>query len=142
MRVAISTGLKLGGAVAGTLLLAGVVQSLHAQPAPPPPGYTQEIPVLAPEVVRQRVGTGRHRQPIEVASLTMPVSYADLDLTKPAGQKVLKDRIWAQAREACRQLNARTPVRLFGAPGGEPCIADAASESLKIADQVIAAANA
>ena len=144
MRAFISSGLKLGAAAAAGLFLAGVVQSLHAQPAtaPPPAGYVKEIPVLAPEVVRERVGRGRHGQPVEVASLARSVSYADLDLTKPSDQKVLKDRVWATARTACRELGARTPLTLYQTTADAPCVGDAGRASQKIAEQVIAAANA
>jgi UrcA family protein len=143
MRAAVSNGLKLGGAVAAGVLLAGVVQSLHAQPAPAPTtaSYVQEVPVLAPEVVRQRTGTGRYGRPVEVSTLAMAVSYADLDLTRASDQKVLKDRIWSKARTACHELDARTPRKVYQAPNTGACTADAASESLKVAEQVIAAAN-
>ena len=141
MRAAISSGLKLGAAAAAGLLLAGVVQSLHAQPASAPPAYVKDVPVVAPEVVRERVGRGRHGQPVEVAYLARSVSYADLDLTKPSDQKVLRDRVWATARTACRELGARTPLTLYQTPADAPCVGDAGRASQKIADQVIAAAN-
>ena len=97
--------------------------------------------MLAPEVARERVGTGRHRQPIMVASLAMKVSYADLDLTKASDQKVFKDRIASKEREACQELDRKTPMKILQPPVNTPCIGDAISEATKVADEVIAAAN-
>jgi UrcA family protein len=142
MRLANPMVLKLGlTALAGAALIAAL-PSIHAATAAPATGpYSQDVTVLAPEVVRERVGTGRHRQPIYTASLAMKVSYADLDLTKASDQKVFKDRIVSKAREACQDLDRRTPVKIYQPPVNTPCIGDAIAEANRVADEVIAAAN-
>jgi UrcA family protein len=144
MRLASPMVLKLGlTALAGAALIAAL-PSMHAATAAPTPAtgpYSQDVTVLAPEVVRERVGTGRHRQPIMVASLAMKVSYADLDLTKASDQKVFKDRIVSKAREACQDLDRRTPLKIYQPPVNTPCIGDAIAEANRVADEVIAAAN-
>jgi UrcA family protein len=103
----------------------------------------EEITVVAPELVRQEAGRGRHGQRIEVVSLTKKVSYADLDLTKPSDQTELRNRIRTTATAACKELDARTkPNLLYAPPGEHVCLSDATAESMKLANQVIAAANA
>jgi len=143
MRPGIRLGSTLGVAVAATALLITVmsVQAPSASATSTATPYAQSVTVLAPEVVRTRVGTGRHGQPVEVASLAAKVSYADLDLTRPSDQKVFKDRIWSGARAACRELAAKTPLKIYDIPHDPACAADAASAALKVADEVIAAAN-
>ena len=138
--------LKLGLTVAAGAALVAALPSIHAATAtaaaPSPTGpYEQTVTVLAPEVTRERVGTGRHRQPIMVASLTAKVSYADLDLTKASDQKVFKDRIMNKARETCQELDRQTPLKILQPPVNTVCIGDATSEALRVADEVIAAAN-
>jgi UrcA family protein len=144
MRLANPMVLRVGlTALAGAALIAALpsLQAATAATTPATGPYGQEVTVLAPEVVRERVGTGRHRQPIMVASLAMKVSYADLDLTKASDQKVFKDRIVSKAHEACQSLDRQTPVKIFQPPVNTPCIGDAISEATKVADEVIAAAN-
>ncbi len=135
---------QLGLTVAAGALLIAALPSIHVATAAAPSAtapYEQSVTVLAPEVSRERVGTGRHRQPIMVASLTAKVSYADLDLTKASDQKVFKDRIMSSARTACQELDRRTPLKMMQPPVNTVCIGDATVEGLKVADEVIAAAN-
>ena len=130
--------------VAGTAALIATLPSVHAPTASAAPSaspYGESVTVLAPEVVRVRVGRGRHNQPVEVASLALKVSYSDLDLKKASDQKVFKDRIMTTAREACRKLDAQTPLQIMQPPVNTPCIGDASTQALKVADEVIAAAN-
>ncbi|HWF76977.1 MAG TPA: UrcA family protein [Caulobacteraceae bacterium] len=144
MRLAEPLAIKIGfAALAGAALIA-MLPSRHAATAAATPEsgpYSQDVTVLAPEVVRERVGRGRHLQPVYVASLSMKVSYADLDLTKASDQKVFKDRITAKAREACQDLDRRTPVKIYQPPVNTPCIGDAIAEANRVADEVIAAVN-
>jgi UrcA family protein len=144
MRLAQPLVLNLSLAAAAGAALIVALPSMHAATAATTAAtgpYHQEITVLAPEVVRERVGTGRHRQPVMVASLTATVSYADLDLTKASDQKVFKDRIMSKARETCQELDRRTPVKILQPPANTVCIGDATVEALRVADEVIAAAN-
>ena len=70
-----------------------VVQPVVAQPVPPPP---------APEDV---VIVGHYRRvPDNVQSLSMTVSYADLDLSNPADRDILRHRIKLTARYLCDKL--------------------------------------
>ena len=135
-------GLVIAGAAAALIGAFPLIHAASASATATAAPYSESVTVLAPEVVRRPVGTSRHGRGIriEVASLAKPVSYADLDLTKSGDQQTFKDRIWSGARAACRQLNSETPS-MYQAPTESPCAADAASEALKVADEVIAAAN-
>lgn len=63
-----------------------------AQPVPPPP--PEEIVIV-----------GHYgRVPDSVQSLSMPVSYADLDLSNPAAREILRHRISLTARFLCDKL--------------------------------------
>jgi UrcA family protein len=144
MRLAHPLVLKLSLAAAGGAALLSVLPSIHVAAAATTAAtapYGEQVTVLAPQVSRVRVGTGRHNQPVEVASLAMNVSYADLDLTKPSDQQEFKDRITNTAREACQELDRQTTLQILQPPVSTDCIGDASMEALKVADQVIAAAN-
>lgn len=131
--------LAAGATLAGALVLMHAADAAATATAAP---YAQSVTVLAPEVVRTKVGMNRrgYGVPVEVASLAVKVRYSDLDLTKAADQKAFKDRIWTSARTACKQLNAQTPS-MYQAITDTACASDAASEALRVADEVIAAAN-
>jgi UrcA family protein len=144
MRLTHRLVLNLGVTVAASAALIAALASMHAATAATTSAtgpYEQAVTLVAPEVARERVATGRHRQPVMVASLAMKVSYADLDLTKASDQQVFKDRIMSRAREACQELDRRTTLTILQMPANTPCIGDASVEALKVADEVIAAAN-
>jgi UrcA family protein len=46
---------------------------------------------------------------MEVTTIKVPVSYADLDLSKTSDAAVLRTRIKATATDACKQLDALYP---------------------------------
>jgi UrcA family protein len=144
MRLSAPLVLRFGLALATGGALVAALPSMQAASAAATAALApaESVTVLAPEVVRTRVGTSRHGRGvrIEVASLELKVDYSDLDLTKASDQKAFKDRIWSTAREVCKRLNAQTPS-MYQPPTNTPCAGDAASEALKVADEVIAATN-
>ena len=87
-----------------------------AAPPPPPPSQsvTEELIIRAPDVVRRplpRSGPGAPtglRNP-EIISLTRAVSYADLDLARPADVQEMQRRIGNTARDICQELQRRYP---------------------------------
>jgi UrcA family protein len=143
MRRDIGFGLKVGGVLAATLFGFAPIQSIRAQPAKAggASGEIQEITVTAPEIVRKPVATGRGPL-VEVVSISRGVNYADLDLTTASGQSTLKSRIHSTAVAACKQLDDETRGRVYPPTGATGCERDAAADALKVADRVIAAANA
>jgi len=119
---------------AGTL--AGIGLAILAGPAAAQP--TEEITITAPRVIHEQVG----RSPstgaaIERISLTRQVSYADLDLTKPAGAAELEKRVGDTAKEACKQLDSLYPL----APKDPTCIDKATDGGMKQAKAAIDAAH-
>jgi UrcA family protein len=133
--------LKVGGVIVAGLLGVVPLQSVWAQPADRAGAEVQEITVTAPEVVRRPAATGRGPN-VEVVSVSRGVSYADLDLTTPTGQSTLKSRIHSTAVATCNQLEAERRGRIYPPKGATGCERDAAADALKVADRVIAAANA
>jgi UrcA family protein len=68
----------------------------------------EEIVVQAP-IVRRQVGRTAIGAKIEVIELSRRVSYADLDLNRPADVTELKTRIETTAKESCEQLSDMFP---------------------------------
>jgi len=103
----------------------------------------EEITVVAPEVVQRKiVGRTMIGAPIEVISLSRPVSYADLDLTKQSDADELEKRIGDTAKAACKELNIMYPDAMFQPiPANQNCTRTATSEAMEVAKLVIAAAN-
>jgi UrcA family protein len=91
-------------------------QAAAAATPPPPPPPTEELIIRAPDVVRRPLprqpGPGAQspglRNP-EIISLTRAVSYADLDLGRPADVQELQRRIGTTARDICAELQRRFP---------------------------------
>ncbi len=141
--------LKTAGALVVAVVLAG--HSVRAQQssgtsqepsAVPEP--TQEIIVVAPEVV-QRKTVGRATAtgaPIEVISISRRVSYADLNLSKHEDTDELKKRIAETAKAACKQLDTLYPEALYPPmPSEQNCVKTATDEAQAVAATIIAAAN-
>jgi UrcA family protein len=133
----------------GSVAIAGVLLALPAiaQPVTPPPqqpAVVQEITVIAPEVVRPTAGTARFAgSPIEVVSLSRVVSFADLDLSSPAGAATLRQRIRDTADKACAQLESEYPSNIYvPVPANQNCVRRATDTAMSLADQIIAAAGA
>lgn len=125
-------------AVIGAMFCGALVFS-HAAMAQPAgasaPTKSQEITVIAPEVVRKQ-GTG----PFEIVATTQEVEFADLDLSKPEDAATLKKRIQDAARAACRRLDQSAPLgRTYSEPPG--CEAKASMEPMAVANQLVAAAQ-
>ena len=130
-------------AIIGAMFCGAMVFSRAALAQPPAasaPAESQEITIIAPEVVRKTVGKESRGQPIEIVTTTQEVEFADLDLSKPADAATLRKRIKDAAREACRRLDQSAPLgRTYSGPPG--CEAKATMEPLALVDQLAAAAQ-
>ena len=130
-------------AVIGAMFCGAMVFSnaALAQPeAASAPAESQEITIIAPEVVRKTAGKESRGQPIELVTTTQAVDFADLDLSKPEDAATLKRRIKDAAQAACRRLTQSAPLgRTYDAPPG--CEAKATMEPLALVDQLAAAAQ-
>ena len=66
---------------------------------------TSSVPVLAQPGPEEIVIVGHYGEvPDSVQSLSMPVGYADLDLSNPADREILRHRIALTARFLCDKL--------------------------------------
>jgi UrcA family protein len=129
------------GAVVGILAIAS--QPVYAQQVSRTSEATEEVKVTAPEVERIRVGQTSIGAPIEVISLSRPVSYGDLDLTRQSDANELEKRILDTAEAACKELDNMYPDGSLyqPIPSDQNCVKSATTEALKEAHLVIAAAN-
>jgi len=142
IRTSVWTAALAGAVVCGT---AGFGPSALAQApaAAAPPVESQEITVDAPEVIRMsgpaRVQQ-RRRRPVEVMMTARQVSFADLDLSRPADVATLRQRVKDAARDACRQIaNAAPAHRTASGPPG--CEARASLQAMAVVNALAAAAR-
>jgi UrcA family protein len=75
----------------------------------------EQVIVLAPYMERERLAPDPASRyiPRERVSYNIPVSYADLDLTKPSDVAKLEARINVAAQEGCRQLDTHFPPTIY-----------------------------
>lgn len=137
IRTPVWTAAVIGAMVCGAMVFS---HAAMAQPAgaAAAPAESEELTVVAPEVWRRPgpVGPGRW----EVASTTAPVSFADLDLSKPEDYAKLRQRIQDAAREACLRIEHDAPAhRTYSEPPG--CRARAAMGPLSVAKELADAAQ-
>lgn len=100
--------IRNGGSAA---LLLGLCLSTSALAGNKLPSITVQATANRAVVGRSTIGA-----PIEEASLTRRVSYADLDLTTYGGAKTLKRRVREAASDACRKLDELYPLEDRQAP--------------------------
>jgi UrcA family protein len=99
--------------LAGALGLVFAAPAANAQDYGPygPPGYQngppEEVTVIAP---RYRAEATRLNGPAESLSLSVPVSYNDLDLLTGQGAHALRTRVRDAARDVCGQLADAFPL--------------------------------
>jgi UrcA family protein len=139
---------RLSLASLGFAMLAGCGLMLANRPAaaegaPVEPETTQEITIVAPFVVQQKV-VGRSSTtgaPIVIMSVSRRVSFADLDLGKASDATALRKRITDAAKAACDQLDQVQPSRtLPSVRANRACVKTAIADAMPLADAVIAAA--
>lgn len=120
-----------------------------AEPAPSE-SAGEVVTVTAPSVVihdnkapaSNRVSGGGMLRPIEVVSVNRSVSYADLDLGKPADVTTFVRRIDDAAKDACAALDKIYPKAIYiPVSPDENCTRNAAGNAMRIADQIIAASK-
>ena len=98
---------------------------------------TEEVVVEAiREVTVDRTSSG---VPIKEVTIRQHVSYADLDLTTPAGVSALEERIRETAKSSCRELDQKYPVTVPGP--GKGCLEDAIDGAMTEARKAIDAAK-
>jgi UrcA family protein len=123
------------------VLLAGVfgaalaASSAGAQEYGPPPGYQSGPPEsVIIEAPRFHADSSRLNGPMESASLSNAVSYADLDLRTRYGARQLHRRVWEAAHDMCGQLADAYPVYQLN---GTSCVKTAYENGIVRADAAI-----
>lgn len=94
------------------------------------------ITIGAGVMTRSVIGRSTIGAPIEEATITRRVSYADLDLTTRTGAAELRRRVRDTARIACQQLDALYPAEDQNAP---ECISTAVAAATPQVKSAIAA---
>jgi UrcA family protein len=98
-----------------------------------------EVVVEAPRTVHhETVGRSRTtRAPIETITLSGRVSFGDLNLTKTADVATLRERVTAEARQACAELDRMRPL----VDADPRCVQVATRNAMAQVDAKVAAAH-
>lgn len=118
--------------VAGAMLAASaaMAQDYGYQNGPP-----EEVIVVAPDYfAHPAYPSNQLGRPPEQTTLSMPVSYSDLDLSTREGAHELRARVRDAAHDICSELASRYPVRMANS---EPCYKKAMESGLNRAESAI-----
>jgi UrcA family protein len=132
------------GAMIGGLLTPSspaMAQPASAEASSPAP-VAESVTVIAPRVVRRHAtGAGQFGgSPIEVLSVSLAVSFADLDLTTQTGVDEFRKRIMYASLDACDRIEAQYPSNIYvPVSANHNCPDNTARQALAVADEVIAA---
>jgi UrcA family protein len=113
--------------LAAMALVAGAALGATASMAQPDYGYYPDEPTTVPPVsvyAPRTVGRSAIGAPIQIVREQRVVYTGDLDLRTYWGNRALRHRIQAAARDACDDLDARYPV---SADNDRDCYHDAVS---------------
>jgi UrcA family protein len=101
----------------------------------------ETVIIHAPELVVKRMpasGRPNNVQNAEVITGEKPVSFADLDLSKPSDVAELEKRISATARDICQELNRRYPRTSFQVIVDKDCVKSAVDEGMGVVKDLVA----
>jgi len=123
----------------GLAASAASAQGYYDNGAPSDPGYQngppEQVIVIAPDYYAHRpYPSNQLGRPPEQTTLSLPVSYSDLDLTTREGASELRERIRDAAHDICAELASRYPIRMANS---EPCYEKAVKSGLNRADSAI-----
>ncbi|HMH65621.1 MAG TPA: UrcA family protein [Rhizomicrobium sp.] len=139
----------LGSALIGAALLCGPVKAQdyrYSSPGydAPPPGYTLERPADTVEhvVVRpdydyvekhQLIGhVNGEVNPVEYG-ISRPVNFSDLNLSREADYRELRERVRDTAEDLCYQLDARFPELRGDRSADRECVRNATRNAMRAA---------
>ena len=107
------------------------------------PQANEQIIIEAPRYVLKRVPVPGRKYNLgnaEVASISHPVGYADLDLSKAEDAATLKKRVNDTAAQICLELNSEFPKTQFQVVyGKEDCVKTTVDNAMILVNEVIAA---
>lgn len=117
----------------------------QADPARQSNKAEEQITVVAPRIMRTKVRgtsvTGYGVGYYDLLTLAHHVGYSDLNLTKPKGAMMLKNRIRNAANEICGQLASAPPARIPSPQWHQDCVHRAVTNAMQGARIAIAAAR-
>jgi UrcA family protein len=98
-------------------------------------GPNEEVIVTGPDYYYHRpYPSNQLGRPPERTTLSLPVSYSDLDLNTRAGAHELRVRVRDAARDICDDLASRYPIRMANS---EPCYKKAVESGTNRAENAI-----
>ena len=101
--------------------------------------YGQAMEVVTVEAVREIiVGKSAIGAPLKELSVRSRVSYADLDLSTPAGVTALKKRVEDVAKSSCKEIKVDVPAE---GSTVDKCIKDAIAGAAPQIDKAVAEAS-
>lgn len=107
-------------------------------------GAHEVVTVTGPYTVSEKVGSPWLTDdglPTEVISVSRPVSYADLDLSRTADVMRFRHRIRVAAKDVCAELDRRFPPEAFmPTPNNHDCVGVTTRRALLAANRAIDAA--
>ena len=106
--------------------------------APLPPAGPEQLYVYGPRIQEQNQGFRPLGAPPPGLSISVPVSYADLDLRTSWGAYVLRQRIVDAAASECQTLYAVVP---YAISGSQPCFRTAVNNAFVRANGAISRAR-
>lgn len=92
----------------------------------------EEITVLAPRITSEDRSSPPYGKTI-VAEKSMVVNVSDLDITRTADFRKVRDRVEEAATSVCEQLEDELP---FGQPSTPECIRRAVSDAMAQVDEI------
>lgn len=130
---------------AGLTLTSASAFARQTDPAQQSSNAQEQITVVAPRIMRTKVRgtsvTGNGVGYYDLMTLTHRVPYADLNLAKPKGAKMLKNRIHNAAEKICNQLAETPPARLKSPQWNQECVHRAVTNAMLDAHIAIAEAR-
>lgn len=104
-------------------------QDDHSYQGPP-----EEVIVVAPDYYAHRAYPSSPTRAPEQTTLSLPVSYSDLDLTTRDGAQELRERVRDAAHDICGELASRYPIKMANSPS---CYKKAVETGLNRANSAI-----
>jgi UrcA family protein len=98
----------------------------------------EQITVTAPRLQPQDTETQGGRLVATRATVSLPVSYAGLNLSSGSDRRELRIRINDTARDACRELDRQYSPLVYAGESSLDCVNHAARDAMAQVDELVA----
>ena len=129
----------VAGVLAGGLVSAS--SPALAQAGSPAPEASEQVMITSPYVIKREAVTAARAQGVrnpELVSLSRPVSYSDLDMSKSSDVAALQQRARNTARDVCQDLTRLYPRGQF--IYANDCVQKATDDAMATIKQIADAA--